>query len=233
MGTAPAAGGFDRLPWLADEPRPRARRGSRGLVLLGAAIIVLVAAVSYWMGAHGSVGRVLVTSSRVPVSTTVPLPQVRQPQVAPDRVPEVVIPVAPTVRPLAEPQVPSRAPRARSFAKRAPAVSRVAPAQRTPASAMSPSARAGAGGRMVRIGAFGTRLQAKRGWWAMVRAYPALKTLRTVVVESRNSRNRRFYRLQIGTTSQAHSEVLCQRMEKIRYSCAVVGLPWKPGGVER
>jgi len=86
---------------------------------------------------------------------------------------------------------------------------------------------------MVQIGAFGTRYQAKRGWWAMIRAYPALKRLPTVVTASRNSRGRLFYRLQIGTTSQAHSEVLCQRMEKIRFSCAVVGLPWKPKGVER
>lgn len=40
-------------------------------------------------------------------------------------------------------------------------------------------------------------------------------------------------RFQVGTTSQAHSEVLCQRMEKIRLGCAVVGLPWNPKGVER
>ena len=62
----------------------------------------------------------------------------------------------------------------------------------------------------------------------MVRAYPALKRLPPVVVGSRNSQGRHFYRFQIGTTSQAHSEVLCQRMEKIDLSCAVVGLPWKP-----
>jgi hypothetical protein len=91
----------------------------------------------------------------------------------------------------------------------------------------------GAYGRLVQIGAFGTRLQAKRGWQAMVRAYPAVSHLPAVVVEAHNSRGRGFYRFQIGTTSQAHSEVLCQRMEKIRMSCAVVGLPWKPRGVER
>jgi hypothetical protein len=44
----------------------------------------------------------------------------------------------------------------------------------------------------------------------------------------RNSRGRTFYRFRVGTTSQAHSEVLCQRMHKIGLSCAVVGLPWKP-----
>ena len=86
---------------------------------------------------------------------------------------------------------------------------------------------------MIQVGAFSSRYRAKRGWWAMVRAYPALKRYPTVVTDARNSKGRRFYRLQIGTTSQAHSEVLCQRMEKIRYSCAVVGLPWKPKGVER
>ena len=69
--------------------------------------------------------------------------------------------------------------------------------------------------------------QAKRGWWFMVRAYPAVAHLPAVVTVSRNSRGRAFYRFQVGTTSQAHSEVLCQRMETIRLSCAVVGLPWK------
>jgi hypothetical protein len=92
---------------------------------------------------------------------------------------------------------------------------------------------AGASGRVVQIGAFGTRLQAKRGWTYMARAYPGVKKLPAVVVEARNSRGRRFYRFQIGTTSQAHSEVLCQRMQKIRFSCAVVGLPGQRRTVER
>jgi cell division protein FtsN len=92
---------------------------------------------------------------------------------------------------------------------------------------------AGADGRIVRIGAFGNRQQAKLGWRHMVEAYPAVAHLKATVVGDRNSRGRHFYRFQIGTTSQAHSEVLCQRMEKIHFSCAVVGLPWRPKGVER
>src|SRR5207302_6396412 len=92
---------------------------------------------------------------------------------------------------------------------------------------------AGAAGRLVQIGAFGTVLQAKRGWWFMVRAYPAVARLPAVVRPDRNSRGRVFYRFRVGTTSQAHSEVLCQRMQRIRLSCAVVGLPWRPSGVER
>jgi len=85
----------------------------------------------------------------------------------------------------------------------------------------------GASGRLVQIGAFGSRQQAKLGWRRMKRSYPAVARLPAVVVESRNSRGKRFYRFQIGTTSQAHSEVLCQRMQSIKFSCAVVGLPWK------
>jgi hypothetical protein len=91
----------------------------------------------------------------------------------------------------------------------------------------------GASGRLVQIGAFGSRQQAKLGWRYMQRSYPAVSRLPAVVVEARNSRGRRFYRFQIGTTSQAHSEVLCQRMEKIKLSCAVVGLPGAKKAVER
>ena len=85
----------------------------------------------------------------------------------------------------------------------------------------------GATGRVVRIGAFGSRDQAKIGWRRMQQAYPAVGRLPATVVADHNSRGRTFYRFQIGTTSQAHSEVLCQRMQTIRFSCAVVGLPWK------
>jgi hypothetical protein len=67
----------------------------------------------------------------------------------------------------------------------------------------------------------------------MTRAYPAVGRLPATVVSARNSHGRYFYRFQIGTTSQAHSEVLCQRMERIRFSCAVVGLPGARKAVER
>jgi len=113
------------------------------------------------------------------------------------------------------------------------APSKPAPAAERPLKAWPATESAGAKGRIVRIGAFGTRQQAKLGWRYMVRAYPAVTHLKATVVLDRNSRGRHFYRFQIGTTSQAHSEVLCQRMEKIRLSCAVVGLPWRPKGVER
>jgi hypothetical protein len=91
----------------------------------------------------------------------------------------------------------------------------------------NPRVTQGADGRVVQIGAFGSVHQAKAGWVYMVRAYPALSRLPAVVRPTRNSTGRIFYRFQVGTTSQAHSEVLCQRLQPIHFSCAVVDLPWK------
>jgi hypothetical protein len=83
----------------------------------------------------------------------------------------------------------------------------------------------GAGGRLVRIGAFSTVHEAKRGWWAIVRRDPSLERLPALVVPVRSPRNRRpYYRLQMGTTSPAHSAALCQRMRMIARSCVVIGL---------
>ena len=83
----------------------------------------------------------------------------------------------------------------------------------------------GAAGRLVRVGAFSSVHQAKRGWWAIVRVNPALKRLPALVVPVQSLRNGRvYYRLQMGTTSQAHSAVLCQRMRMIAQPCVVIGL---------
>lgn len=99
--------------------------------------------------------------------------------------------------------------------------------QFVPARPWQPRVVQGAAGRLVEIGAFGTVPQAKLGWRYMVRAYPAMSHLPAVVRPDRNSKGRSFYRFRVGTTSQAHSEILCQRMQRIGLSCAVVGLPWK------
>jgi hypothetical protein len=101
------------------------------------------------------------------------------------------------------------------------------PARPIPLRPWQPRVVAGASGRLVEVGAFGSVQQAKLGWRYMVRTYPAVARLPAVVRPDRNSHGRIFYRFRVGTTSQAHSEVLCQRMQRIRLSCAVVGLPWK------
>ena len=93
---------------------------------------------------------------------------------------------------------------------------------------------AGAYGRMVRVGTFYSRRQAKQGWARIVKVYPGMRNLRAVVSPNPSLRNgRMFYRLQFGTTSQAHSTVLCQRMRVVGQSCVVVGLPARQSGAAR
>lgn len=271
MSQVQAAAAMERLPWLADEPKPapppKAERRGSGREIAGWAFAaaLLVAGASYWMGAHswgpssplGEAGR---------PTTTVAVPQAlpAEPQERGEPQPQVILEPAPQVSPVPERQVPIARPRAERRTPHRPTLKREVPSSATldkvvaeqkgdaklekspklaakvaakpdakPLTAWPASQSQGADGRIVRIGAFGTRQQAKLGWRYMVRSYPAVARLKATVVSDRNSRGRYFYRFQIGTTSQAHSEVLCQRMEKIRFSCAVVGLAWKPKGVER
>jgi len=256
MNDAQAVVGMDRLPWLTDEPKPapppRARATNiRDLLGLALVAVLLVAAFSYWMGVRtGRNGEVQPPASSAEMQgSTVKLPEAR------DIGPEVPLPAAPEVRPapvptveISEPRTQRSARRSRASGKRklspmrldggelAQTVSKqeIAPSKPAPAPLASRSQQRlwpateskGASGRIVRIGSFGSREQAKLGWRRMQRAYPAVGRLPATVVTDRNSRGRYFYRFQIGTTSQAHSEVLCQRMQKLfRFSCAVVGLP--------
>ncbi len=241
--------------------KPPRESGGGGLLGWAFAAILLVAGVSYWLGSRtGTEGIRTPSRSSAPPSATLPLPEatrvepgeivqpVAPPEARPVPQPEVrrVAEKAQTWRPLPHTvpkEVAERVKRTVATEEK----DRVSAAQERDSVAVAVSpvlntknvrlwpAResAGAVGRVVQIGAFGSRLQAKLGWKYMARSYPAVKRLPAVVVESRNSRGRTFYRFQIGTTSQAHSEVLCQRMERIRFSCAVVGLPGARKAIER
>ena len=240
------AAAADRLPWLPDEPslRPAKRRGL--LLPWAGAGVVLVIGAAFWIGV-----RTASSGPQAPLhgnaSTTVHLPAPRPgaaqipiappPEVRPAPAPEVKPVIVREVR-IISPRTLKPAPHGGSAPKAigdqprpAPATTVVAPVAPAPEFVLprpwNPRVFQGASGRVVQIGAFGTTHQAKLGWWFMVRAYPAVAHLPAVVRPSRNSKGRVFYRFQVGTTSQAHSEVLCQRMQRIGFSCAVVGLPWK------
>lgn len=254
MSDSRTAGGLDRLPWLTDEPARKpapAKRRSRDLLPWAAASVLLVAGASFWLGSRSQVERP--ASTALPHSATVSVPQPRpvQPQVQIAPQPTVVLAPSPQVRQTPEAQVRIAPPPVRVVVheivrevvteapkkEEASAPSKSAPtatAVPAPAAARPPQLKpwpprlvAGASGRLVEIGAFGSVAQAKQGWRYMVRTYPAVAHLPAVVRPDRNSKGKVFYRFRIGTTSQAHSEVLCQRMHKIDLSCAVVGLPWK------
>jgi hypothetical protein len=255
MGHSQAAAGIDRLPWLPDEPARTARGGRRELMASVAAAIIIVAAGSYWIGMRSGTQQRASQAAAQHSGTTVALPE---PRAVEPRQPQVIFEPAREVSPPAARDVPLSAPRTeqRAFARPAPSppTDKATTAPAKPAAAQKSASQPakvvadpdskpltawpawksqGAKGRIVRNGAFGSRQQAKLGWRHMVTAYPAFGHLKATVVADRNSRGRRFYRFQIGTTSQAHSEVLCQRVEKIRMSCAVVGLALDPKGVER
>lgn len=236
---------------------PRKKRSLRELAGWSVAGLLLLASASYWLGTRtgeqgtgSGVGRqaALPSAAKPPHLGTqaqqrarsVPAPEpaavTSSPVVAPTR--EVVKVIHEYVRVPQSSPAPARPDQSpRALPQPAPAATVAAPPPPQPVSIAAPPPAtltlwpsrevAGANGRLVQIGSFGSVEQAKLGWRHMQRAYPAVGRLPAVVVETRNSRGRRFYRFQIGTTSQAHSEVLCQRMKLISFSCAVIGLPWK------
>lgn len=243
--------------------KPPKQPAGGGILRWAVAAILLVAGVSYWLGTRtGTDVMTIPPRSSTPPSATLPLPEATRvaPREEVQRLapPEVRPIPEPEVRPVTE-RAPSWRPLPRTVPKEVAdrvkrtivtdEIDHISQTQGTssgrPAQAISRPANTqyvrlwparyseGATGRVVQIGAFGSRLQAKLGWKYMARAYPGVKRLPAVVVEAKNSRGRPFYRFQIGTTSQAHSEILCQRMERIRFSCAVVGLPGAPKAIER
>jgi hypothetical protein len=257
MSRFEAAAASDRLPWLSDEPQTKQAKRSGGGAALGwaAAALALVAGAGFWLGTRS------VEEQPAPVrqsgpAMTIPLPEARptQPQVQLPAQPEVQTAAVPEVRPAPAPQVriavPPQRPAEQEAAETASATEEAAQGaatveqaataptiapprvQAVPLRPWQPRVVTGAAGRLVEIGAFGSVPQAKLGWRYMVRAYPAMSRLPAVVRPDRNSKGRTFYRFRVGTTSQAHSEILCQRMQRIGLSCAVVGLPWS-GKVER
>lgn len=82
----------------------------------------------------------------------------------------------------------------------------------------------GASGRLVRIGHFATASEAEKGWETVLRKYPGMQRLKSLPVPIKSLRDGHlYYRLQVGTTSQAHSDVVCQRMQDMDQSCTVIG----------
>jgi hypothetical protein len=82
-------------------------------------------------------------------------------------------------------------------------------------------------GRVVQLGAFPTQAQAESSWRKIKRRYPYLATKQKMVntVDVRGlggGRPTRMYRLQLGTSSQAQSVVICQQLERAGHSCVVV-----------
>jgi hypothetical protein len=235
MSRVEAATGLDRLPWLPDEPVHHPERRRRvGVTGVALATVLLVGGTAFWFGTTSVEEETLPAPASTRATSTVRLPAARpaapvQPETALAPIPEVEPIVAPPT-PVIEPPPVTRAPPKTVATPREPveSPSRAAePVKSTDAALPQPwpvRVIDGAAGRLVRIGAFSSVHQAKRGWWAIVRASPALTRLPALVVPVRSLHNgRRYYRLQMGTTSQAHSAVLCQRMRMTGQPCVIIG----------
>ena len=218
MSDSRAAVVIDRLPWLEDEPKSVPKSALSGLWRWSVPALAMVAGISFWLGSRTA------PSDRFDA----PIAELESPPVATMTLPEPHIPVAEEPVSAAAPTVRH----GRTVTRRSlPARPTIAPDKRAAASAPArlqywPARQsAAAAGRMVRIGTFATPAQAKKGWRGVVHIYPGMKPIPAVVVPLRSLRDgRTYYRLQMGTTSQAHSEILCQRMRIIGQSCVVVGL---------
>lgn len=243
MAESRAASAVDRLPWLTDDREVRPQRKSRAAVVLwiGAALVAIAAA-SYWIGWHVSDGKTRF-DGRPANRSTVALPQAQEMQpempvlseqvdVAPvplPPMPEIAEPEPVRIAPATAPPRPAKAKsmkRPHAVPKKKAVAQAKAEEEPKPAYTTTPwpvRVEEGAAGRLVRIGVFSTRHSAKRGWHVLMRNNPSLQRLPALVMPVRSARNGKvYYRLQMGTSSQAHSTVLCQRMRMIGQSCVIV-----------
>jgi hypothetical protein len=162
-----------------------------------------------------------------PLSESAPVqPQPAMPQVEPAPVPApVVIRQQEEIRIASAPRdrkVVHRVNRAKTTRPKAAGAAKKAPEKTVAYS--NPWKSDGVSGRMVRIGAYGSLEKGKKAWSQLAQLSPSFKKLPAVVTDLPSRNGRIYYWLQVGTTSQAHSEVLCQRMRAIGQSCLVVDL---------
>lgn len=233
MNESRAITGLDRLPWLADEREAPRRRSGTGRLLAIALLILGVAALSYWLGTQ----RWSLFPPRQAIAgreadAPIPVPEARvvaEPQAAPEPVAEAEpLRRAPVVEPPAPPRPPvaAKGDRPKSQAKPKQGDASEAPKTLESSGLRDPwpvRKVEGHAGRLVHVGTFSTRRQAKRAWTALMRVNPSLQRLPAMVVPVQSRRNSRtYYRLQMGTTSQAHSTALCQRLRMIGQSCIVL-----------
>lgn len=238
----------NRLPWLAEPATPVRRSQVPTSLLFALLAAFLVGGLSFWLGQRAGDGAESERAEpfrEVVVPMPAPAPVQRAEPPAPPAPAPVIEPAPPppvraieptaraerteVKRTAASPRVTARKPVRR---KAAPVRRNVAPKAPPKLVPRSPWYSAAADGQLVRVGTFRSRSQARRGWSRLARVYPGVKRLPAVIAPVPSRRNGQYYyRLQIGTTSQAHSAVLCQRMRIIGQSCVTVGTPTRRRGM--
>ncbi|GAA4001407.1 SPOR domain-containing protein [Sphingomonas humi] len=237
----------ERLPWLHDEPQapaaaaPKRRAGAMWpWYLLLLFLVGAVAAGAWWLGtAREAAPPELPAEESIPIPVTrsdpaepvtqEPLANVAEPApVTSATAPSVSRPVmrSPPRRAVRQSDVVpgEQAPTGRSVFPADEPAAAVPDTGPNPVAIANPRPYAG---RVIQLGAFPTRAQAEDNWRRITRRYPYLSTkpkmVNSVDVGALGGGPRtRMYRLQLGTSSQAQSVVICQQLERAGHSCVVV-----------
>lgn len=251
MADRPTARDDDRLPWLEPfgegERAPRRKPATRTvLIALLVAFFGIGLAVAFSLGsrfARPAAKEPAPTASRqpqgtasveVPLAPPVPLPKVEliePPTFEEGRGAEAPVVAAPT--PVADGPTVKKAPAAKPKAKakkrttnrkpilrpfinikkRAPSPQ---PVRVRPTIPFTPR------GRIVQLGAYSTKRKAESAYRSIVWRYPYLGTKPKVVSPTPPVGGWTYYRLRLGTETQAQSLVICQRLQARGQSCIVI-----------
>lgn len=226
----------DRLPWLTEVPRapppePQPRRRAPLAWLAGGILALGIGAGGWWLATRGDDAPprpVAQSGTELPLPPPADeytgIPSVSDMTAADDIADEAANQVAAAEPPAQtsepEPQPSRREPVRRPRQPRAgEAAERASPVPDIPA---QPVVR----GRIIQIGAYPTKERADEAWRYVVKRWPYLATKPKLVspieVQSTDGKGTRMYRLQLATTSQAQSAVICQQLEASKTSCVVV-----------
>lgn len=93
-----------------------------------------------------------------------------------------------------------------------------APIRAQPQPQPSPTPR----GRVIQLGAYSTPRHANAAWRSLVWRYPYLGRKPKVLAPTRPVGGWRYYRLRLGTETQAQSAVICQQLRARGQSCLVI-----------
>ena len=173
------------------------------------------------------------SSVEVPLAPPVPLPKVElvpPPVVA--ETPSAVAPEPMTVEPVAPMARPTEAKaKAKKRYKRRPILRPFVNIKKRPVPATAPQpfrwqasapVAVGPKGQMVQLGSYSTQSEADQAWRSIVWRYPYLRSKPRVVVPTPPVGGYRYYRLRLGTETQAQSLVICQHLRARGQSCIVI-----------
>jgi len=223
MSEADTVSETDRLPWLGEDTAPPRDHRTRDAIGLAIVAALLIFGVSYWIASQ-SWQRAKERADNEAVAPPAAAPLPKAPQVATRHqakdAPRVAQRNVAHSRQKAAVKAPTTSEVVKAVADNKEPVTKPAAAATPEKQVATTTPAPSKPGRVVRIGTFASPVEAKLGWRSMVRAYPALAHLPATVVDASTSKSRPNYRFEIGT-SQSDSDLLCQHMARIAFSCAV------------